>query len=314
MNTSRQEKFRLSLIVCAHNPDTELLREVLDHIREQTLDTSLWELVLIDNGSKNPLEGCIDLSWHENGRIIREDELGLTPARWRGIRETEGDLIVFADDDNLLKSTYLEKVLQIGKAFPQLGVWSGQLKPKCAVDVPSELRPWLVLLGVREFDKDYWSNYRDYDRLPVGAGMSGRRAVFEGWVKACKEDPIRKILGRRGTSLAGAEDSDIGLTAIEMGYGVGSFHELELIHVFPERRLNRDYLLKLQEALACSEYLLRFTRDPSAGFLQQSPVNRLYEYYICMRKPPMERAFFKAKKRGQTEAAKIIHSTKGKGS
>src|SRR5262249_38132327 len=113
----------LSVIICAHNPRPPYLRRVLEALRCRTLPKSEWELLLIDNSSSMPLRAHWDISWHPNGRHCLEGELGLSPARQRGIRESSGTVLVFVDDDNLLDVNYLSTALSIGKEWPRLGTW-----------------------------------------------------------------------------------------------------------------------------------------------------------------------------------------------
>jgi glycosyltransferase involved in cell wall biosynthesis len=79
--------FNLSVIICTHNPRHDYLRPVLDGLGRQTLPLNQWELLLVDNASKENLAERFDLSWHPHAHQIREHELGLTPARLRGIGE-----------------------------------------------------------------------------------------------------------------------------------------------------------------------------------------------------------------------------------
>src|SRR6185295_2735522 len=92
----------ISVITCAYNPRPDHLQLVLDALRTQTLDRQRWEYLLVDNASDQGLTFPAEASWHSNGRLIREERLGLTPARLRGIQESTGDLLVFVDDDNVL--------------------------------------------------------------------------------------------------------------------------------------------------------------------------------------------------------------------
>src|SRR5688572_8492222 len=98
----------ISVIICAHNPRPHYLRRVLEALRAQTLPLEKWELLLVDNASAEPLSGRVDLTWHPNARHIHEMSLGLTHARLRGIVEAGAGLLVFVDDDNVLKIDYLE--------------------------------------------------------------------------------------------------------------------------------------------------------------------------------------------------------------
>src|SRR5215217_6870119 len=97
----------VSVIICTHNPRADYLKRTLDSLRAQTLSNDQWELLLIDNASTMPLASSWDISWHPHALHIKEDELGLTSARRRGMREASADLLVFVDDDNVLDISYL---------------------------------------------------------------------------------------------------------------------------------------------------------------------------------------------------------------
>src|SRR5260221_7594577 len=116
-----------SVIICTHNPRPDYLRRVLDALRAQTLPKEQWELLLIDNASKEPLASTWDLSWHPHARQIREDELGLTPARLRGIKESQAEVLVFVDDDNVLAADYLSTALELSRSRPGVGALGGKI-------------------------------------------------------------------------------------------------------------------------------------------------------------------------------------------
>ena len=52
----------ISVIICTHNPREDYLRRVLKALRAQSLSAEQWELLLIDNASKEPLAAAWDLS------------------------------------------------------------------------------------------------------------------------------------------------------------------------------------------------------------------------------------------------------------
>src|SRR6516165_1100002 len=123
-----------SVILCTHNPRPEYLVRVVASLRGQTLPAKEWELLLIDNASKQTLAQTVDVSWHSRGRHIREDELGLTAARLRGIQEASGELLVFVDDDNLLRPDFLARATAISARCPDLGTFgAGILEPEFEV-------------------------------------------------------------------------------------------------------------------------------------------------------------------------------------
>src|SRR5262249_57748734 len=102
-----------SVIVCTHNPRDDFLSRVFDALRAQTLPMAQWELLLVDNASNDALERKWPVSWHPHGRHVREDRLGLSWARQRGVRESHGEVLIFVDDDNLLETQYLERASQL---------------------------------------------------------------------------------------------------------------------------------------------------------------------------------------------------------
>jgi len=92
----------VSVILCTHNPRADYLDRVLVGLRRQTLSVQHWELLLIDNASNESLAARFDIGWHPNGRHVREDELGLTPARLRWVAEAVAELPLFVDEGNVL--------------------------------------------------------------------------------------------------------------------------------------------------------------------------------------------------------------------
>jgi glycosyltransferase involved in cell wall biosynthesis len=168
----------LSVIICTHNPRKDYLERVLKALQEQTLPSESWELLLIDNASDNLLEKKIDLKWHPYSRHIREEQLGLTPARLRGIKESVSETLVFVDDDNILKENYLSDSLRILKCMPWLGAIGGQILPEYEVPPPDWLLYYERVLAIRRTDRARWSNNSDdWQSQPWGAGMVIRREI-----------------------------------------------------------------------------------------------------------------------------------------
>ena len=108
-----EQQVKVSVILCTHNPDRSIMDQALDALKQQTMPMNEWEFILLDNKSKPSLEGEVDLSWHSSGSYIREEKIGLTAARLRGIKESRGEYIVFVDDDNLLDPDYLSLAVEV---------------------------------------------------------------------------------------------------------------------------------------------------------------------------------------------------------
>ncbi len=152
---------------------------MLASLRDQTLPLDQWEIALIDNASDEPLSARVGLSWHPHGKQVREERLGLTHARLRGLAETSADLLVFVDDDNVLNANYLETALTIANAWPILGAWGGQCLAEFEVSPAPHLMPHIQSLAIRACDRDSWSNLPTWsEAFPYGAGMCVRRKVM----------------------------------------------------------------------------------------------------------------------------------------
>ena len=221
----------LSVIICAHNPRLDYLRRVLDALKAQTLPQPQWELLLVDNASNERLAGVWDLSWHPNARPVRENELGLTHARLRGIRESKGDLLVFVDDDNVLESNYLAEASAIAEKWPMLGAWGGQCFGEFDSPPPEWTRPYWSLVAIRTFDDDRWSNQRENQAMPCGAGLCVRRVIASRYADLVAASPAHALLDRRGNSLASGGDNDLAWLTCELGFGTGLFKSLRLKHL-----------------------------------------------------------------------------------
>lgn len=251
----------VSLVICSHNPQSEVIRSCLDAIRKQTMSPEHFELVIVDNASDIPIQSILPASLLTNAKVVDEPVLGLTHARLCGIRHSRFPMIVFVDDDNSLDSNYLEKALEIANQYPFLGAWGGQIVPRFISPPEPWMRPYWGLLALCEFDRDSWSNAIDsLHVVPFGAGLCVRRHVAEHYALQVSNDPRRAALDRRGTHLAAHGDTDLALTSCDLGLGTGRFTSLRLEHLIPSNRLELSYLIRLSEAMSCSDLILRSLR------------------------------------------------------
>lgn len=304
----------LSAVICTHNPRSDYFARCLAALRDQTLPTHRWELVVIDNRSDEALAPRLDLGWHGKARIVREETLGLTPARLRGIRETEGELLVFVDDDNVLDADYLQTALEVAHSMPFLGAWSGQCRPGFEVEPPNWTRRYWGNLCIRVFDQDAWSNLpRMPETMPAGAGLCVRRAVAQRYVELHELGARTIQLDRRGNSLVSGGDQDLAACASQFGLGVGLIARLRLDHLIPPQRLTAAYLTRLSEGIAFSATLL----DAYWGtpFAPRSPLGRGIDLLRLLRIARPHRRLASAAYRGRDRAARLlgeaIDSTKG---
>lgn len=104
----------ISVIICTYNRK-ELLKKVIDNVVNQTIDKLRYEIVIVDNGSRDGAQKLIS-SWqskYKKPRIVflQEKRLGLGYSRNRGLGKATGEYIAFLDDDVSVDKDWLETIL-----------------------------------------------------------------------------------------------------------------------------------------------------------------------------------------------------------
>lgn len=244
----------LSVVICSYNPKPIILNKVLEALKYQTLDKRLWELIVVDNCSTPPLSLLIDLSWHPVAKIIVEDKPGLSHARIAGVQNSQTELIVFADDDNILAPAYLEKSYAFYQSHPKVGCFGGRSLPVYETQPPLWFKDTGINLGCQDYGTEmYISNYAavNYhilsypEKAPIGTGMVMQKKAFLSYLEEAALNPERMKLGRRGKSLSSGEDNDIILTIVKNGFEIAYVPELVVHHLISSNRYSESYLARM---------------------------------------------------------------------
>jgi glycosyltransferase involved in cell wall biosynthesis len=301
----------ISVIVCTHNPRRDYLHRVLEALNNQTLPKMQWELLIVDNGSAERVADACDLSWHPGARHIRENVLGLTAARLRGIAESRGELLVFVDDDNVLAANFLERAVEISGKYPQIGAFGcGRLEPEFEVQPPDEIRFSLPMLALRSVPSAQWSNNpRDHELIPWGAGLCVTRRVADEYPAFVDRLGIVAVLGRKGWELFSGDDDVFSWVAAFLHLGFGIFPELKATHLIAAHRLRREYVVKLIRGHAFSHGALRYMLTGA------EPTRMRWSRWIlallhAVRKGRFSMQCYWANSRGQHDAARFLASIK----
>ena len=249
---------KLSVIIPTHNPNSYRLKRVIEVLQLQTLNSEYWEIIIIDNASPNTeVFSNLDLSWHPSARIVREERLGLTRARTAGIQSSQGEYLVFVDDDNVLDSNYLKNVAEIFQQYSDIGVIGGKSLPEFEFEPEPWIKQFWVCLALRDLGEQVQLySYKDTANLdkqhpkfaPIGAGMALRKSAAQYYLECITGNQERLALDRTGRSLQSGGDCDINLTLLEADWKVGYFPQLQLTHLMPASRLTKKYLAKVSYA------------------------------------------------------------------
>lgn len=271
----------ISVVVCTHNPRRDLLARVLGAIGKQTMASTRFELIVVDNRSSPPLEAeLLSQLAGRAVRLVREARPGLTFARAAGFAAAAGEIVAFVDDDNVIVHDYLAQAEAIASAHPDVGVFGGRCRAVYERPVGRIKARFAPYLGIRD-DGDVpiigsgrmWGPHE-----PIGAGIVVRAPVGAGYVAYIERQSHAAGMGRTGKALMSGEDSFLSRIADILGYRVGYFPQLGLDHVIAAGRLNYRYLARLMvghgrsyvvlHEIVSGEKLPTFSRFPVRLFVK----------------------------------------------
>lgn len=107
---------KISVILPTYKPQ-DYIYECLGSLRDQTLDKSLYEVIIILNGCNEPWHTQLRKYIEDNMsglsvRLIQTDRGGVSNARNMAIDRAAGEYITFIDDDDYVSPAYLEELLK----------------------------------------------------------------------------------------------------------------------------------------------------------------------------------------------------------
>lgn len=112
---------RITIQICTYNR-AHLLGRVLDGCFEQTLPGDQYEVVLVNDGSRDETSAVIEAA---AGRatcgftVINQANAGLARGRNAGLARSRGERIIFIDDDILPTPTFVEEHLRSHVRTPE---------------------------------------------------------------------------------------------------------------------------------------------------------------------------------------------------
>jgi GT2 family glycosyltransferase len=235
----------VTVAMCTYNPRRDTILRALDAIVAQLGDVPSAEVIVVDNNSSPPLAEREYLSAYPI-HLIHEPTPGLTAAREAVIKNAQGDVIVFVDDDNILGAHYLTTVVEAFSADPHLGLLGGCIIPEYDEAPPKWFAEFEHWLAVRRYAPELHVEttrppYSEY--FPVGAGFATRRDLALAYHEDCAK--TMRIEGRRGNVLSSGEDMDLGLYVLSCGNKLAVTGALSLTHVISSERIRSGYLERL---------------------------------------------------------------------
>jgi glycosyltransferase involved in cell wall biosynthesis len=246
----------LSVIICTYNRD-KYIYNVLKSIAENTLATEKYEIVLVNNNSTDSTETeCNKFSKDYENVVFRyfvETNQGLSYARNRGIQEAKGEVVVYVDDDATINKEYLQTYYDFFEKDNKVEAAGGPIlpvyetvEPKWMSHYTRQLITGKLYMGnvVKEFTKG---------AFPGGGNAAYRRSVFD------KVGLFNVDLGRKGTSLIGAEEKDLFDKMVDRGIQIYYLPNAILYHIIPDSKLTEEHFKNLTYSIGKSERIRTLT-------------------------------------------------------
>ena len=120
---------KLSIIVPVYNVE-QYIRPCVESIFKQGLEEDTYEVILVNDGTKDNSFGVIDdiIKAHDNIIVEEQENHGLSAARNTGIAKAKGDYILFLDSDDLLIENTLGKLTEaLSSSSPDI-LYAGFIK------------------------------------------------------------------------------------------------------------------------------------------------------------------------------------------
>jgi glycosyltransferase involved in cell wall biosynthesis/GT2 family glycosyltransferase len=175
----------LSVVICTRDrPDS--VRITLESILSCRYPADRYEVIVVDNAAEG--DSVVDVVQSEfQGpvavRVVREPEPGLSHARNRGLADSQGEIVVFADDDVLVDRNWLYRLAAAFEDGDRVGASSGLTLPD-VLETPTQR--WIEGFGgrMRGFDRrlyDVQNPSADRPLFPftVGDFGAGRNMAFD---------------------------------------------------------------------------------------------------------------------------------------
>jgi len=246
---------QISVVVCTYNR-ANLLAGALDSLIGQTLDKTLYEIIVVDNGSTDNICQIVErfqVNHPEcNILLVREEILGLGNARNTGIRYAHGEYIAFMDDDAHASADWLKNILRCFREIQPnpLGV-GGKILPFYESPKPKWFKD--------EYEIRTWGNYPRF--LKHGESFSGSNMIFNknifktyGGFNTCVGMKEERLLLGEETALF-----DKVWEFSNKKHDINIFYYLPqavVFHIVPSYKMSLLYQLKRKFASGQSWYLL----------------------------------------------------------
>lgn len=230
----------ISVVICSYNSEDRIGRVLSCLMEQKNTDDIDWELLLVDNNSKDNVIEVAKKTWKHPKvplHVFSEFQQGQSYATKTGIYKAKYEIIVLVDDDNYISQNYLSKAYTIMENHPEVGIAGGKGIGVFEKEPPHWFRDiqHAFAIGPQAKKEGYADDVRGYI---YGAGSILRKSVYE-YLYANNFQLMLK--GRIGKSLVAGEDKERSHAFRLLGYKMWYDPSLEFEHFMPAGRVNWNY-------------------------------------------------------------------------
>ena len=117
---------KISVLMPLYNPEEEHLREAITSILNQTFTD--FELLIVNDGSKNNAEEVVLSFNDERIRYIKHDNMGLAATLNKGVDLASTNIIARMDQDDIAHTDRLEKQFKFLEENPEISIVGSWIK------------------------------------------------------------------------------------------------------------------------------------------------------------------------------------------
>ncbi len=241
---------RFSFITCTYNREKSL-RQTLQAVCEQAFPANDYEIIVIDNNSTDDTAKTCEkyrLKYADKQfRYFKEMNQGFSFALNRGIKEAQGEYLIFVDDDETIIPEHLQRLDIHLKNCPHAQLCAAPVIPVYETGQPKWMSRFTQRLIGGYFNQGNEVKKLDSKNYPGTGHTIIRKELYK------KYGYYNTELGRKGTSLIGAEDKDMFNRLKNNHVECYYFPDIPIYHHIPERKTTDEFFNTLTYSIGKSE-------------------------------------------------------------
>jgi len=249
----------ITAVICTRNR-AGFAEKCLKSLLRQSLDPSLYEIIIVDNGSTDNTREVL-ASYTDSTRIryIAEPVVGLSRARNTGWKNSRGLYVGYIDDDATAGNKWLEAALKCFEKILPTPVWiGGPIELEWEVPRPEWINgPLSVPLGKVDWGKEEkW--------LEPNQRLGGGNSFF---FRKCLEElnGFDENLGRKRDNLLSGEEDHLRRRLEDAGKRLYYHPDVCIRHFVPAERIKPTWFYRRFYWGGISDYLMKKSLGSNQG-------------------------------------------------